>query len=224
MLGEFLNDVKEEVEDAWNWSQLRKILTFSTSSGVTVYNIGDASAINTQLTVADSDGNLFPLSSIEGYSTADASNEHSQILSMYNTNQDIMMKNMSDDFFNRVTYLGTTQNSDPTYWRTRGYDDQGDMNVEIYPVPNGVHDIKVWTYQPQDELSTDASVLVLTSAERAILYGTWAMAISERGEDGGQLYDEIAKKYNDYLSTAIARDRAMYDSAVEGAEGDWVVV
>ena len=29
MVGEFLNDVKEEVESAWTWSQLRTELNFS---------------------------------------------------------------------------------------------------------------------------------------------------------------------------------------------------
>ena len=98
------------------------------------------------------------------------------------------------------------------------------MIIELYPVPDTVYDFTCWAYNPQEPLTTDISVLVLSCAETAIMHGTWARCISERGEDGGQLFDEVTKKYNDYLATAISRDRSHYDSADDGAEGDWVVV
>lgn len=224
MVGEFLNDVKEEVEDAWNWSQLRVDLSFSTVAGTSLYNLGNADITATGLTVIDSDGNAFFVSSVEGYSPLDASNERTQILGIYNTTQDDELYNKSDKYFNRVTKLGTQQNSAPSCYRTKGYDNSGDMLVELYPVPDATYNIECWVYNPQEPLTTDTSVLVLSCAETAIIHGTWAKCISERGEDGGQLFDEVTKKYNDYLATAISRDRANFDSSDDGAEGDWVVV
>ena len=224
MVGEFLNDVKEEVESAWTWSQLRTELNFSTTSGKSLYNLGNADITSTALSVIDSDGNLFQVTKVEGYDTEDASNERTKILGVYNTSSDNELRNMSDKYFNRVTKLGTQQQSLPSYWRTRGYDNQGDMIIELYPVPDTVYDFTCWAYNPQEPLTTDVSVLVLSCAETAIMHGTWARCISERGEDGGQLFDEVTKKYNDYLATAISRDRSHYDSADDGAEGDWVVV
>jgi hypothetical protein len=224
MVGEFFNDVKEEVEDAWNWSQLRAELDFNTTSGNSLYNLGDADVTSTALTVIDSDGNIFYVSSVEGYNTEDASNERTQILGIFNNTQKIELHNKSDRYFNRVTKLGTQQNSLPDSYRTKGYDNNGDMIVELYPVPDATYAMTCWVYNPQEPLITDASVLVLSCAETAIIHGTWAKCISERGEDGGQLFDEVTKKYNDYLATAIARDRAHYDSSDDGAEGDWVVV
>lgn len=223
-IGEFLNDVKQEVEDAWNWSQLRQLLTINTTAGSSEYNLGDADDTTTNVTVVDSDGNTFVVSSIEGYDTEDISNERTQILSMWNTTDDYMLKRVSDSFMNRHTLIGTQQNSSPTYYRTKGYDSNGDHVVELYPVPDSAYVIKTWVYNPQDPLSTDTSQLVLTAAETAIIYGTWAMAISERGEDGGKLYDEVFGRYQSYLATAIARDKEQYSGTESGAEGDWSVV
>lgn len=39
LLGIFVNDVKKEVEDAWNWNVLRNIVTVSTSSGTSLYTL-----------------------------------------------------------------------------------------------------------------------------------------------------------------------------------------
>lgn len=192
MIGDFLNDIKEEVEDAWNWGQLRALTTITTASGTSVYDV-------------DASGNT--------------SNERSQVLSMWNTTQDYEIRLQSDAFFNRLTLVGTQQNNTPSWYRPKGCNATGDKQVELYPVPNGIDTIKVWLYNPQDDLSADTDTLSLSSAQKAIVYGTWAMAISERGEDGGQLYDEVTAKYKFYLDTAISMDRASYED-----EADWVVV
>ncbi len=39
LLGIFVNDVKREIEDAWNWNVLRNIVTVSTVSGTSVYTL-----------------------------------------------------------------------------------------------------------------------------------------------------------------------------------------
>lgn len=222
MVGEFINDVKEEVEDSWNWGQLRAELDFNTATTKAKYNLGDTNADNSSHNTIAADGVLTPVTPT-GYSRTNSSNERTQILGVYNNTQQSELRNMSDKYFSRVTYLGTQQNSLPSYYRSKGYDNNGDMIIEVYPVPDKVYAITCWVYAPQEPLTTDTSILALSCAETAIIYGSWAKCISERGEDGGQLFDEVTKKYNDYLSTAIARDRAHYDSADEGAEGDWVV-
>ena len=222
-VGEFLNDVKQEVEDAWNWSQLRQLVTLNTQAGVSEYNLGDASIDSTNVVVLDSDGNSFSVGGIVGYDVEDITNERTQILSMWNTTQDYWLQKVSDGWMNRHTLIGSQQNSSPSYFRTKGYDTSGDMVVELYPVPDSAYVIKTWVYNPQDPLETDESQLVLTCAELAIIYGTWAMAISERGEDGGKLYDEVFGRYQSYLQTAIARDKEQYADTESGSEGDWVI-
>ena len=218
MVGEFLNDVKEEVESAWTWSQLRTELNFSTTSGKSLYNLGNADITSTALSVIDSDGNLFQVTKVEGYDTEDASNERTKILGVYNTSSDSELRNMSDKYFNRVTKLGTQQQSLPSYWRTRGYDNQGDMIIELYPVPDTVYDFTCWAYNPQEPLTTDISVLVLSCAETAIMHGTWARCISERGEDGGSQSSIVAAEAIAELNKAVILDNSNIEF-----ENDWYV-
>jgi len=39
LIGEFINEVKREVEDTWNWTSLRKTVTIPTVDGTSVYTI-----------------------------------------------------------------------------------------------------------------------------------------------------------------------------------------
>ena len=39
MIGDFINEVKREVEDAWNWTSLRRTETVSTVNGTRSYNL-----------------------------------------------------------------------------------------------------------------------------------------------------------------------------------------
>ena len=68
-------------------------------------------------------------------------------------------------------------------------------------------------------MSTDDEKLTLSLGRQAMIYGAWGLCISERGEDGGQLMDEIMQKYGFHLQTAIALDRRSYPN-----EGDVEVV
>lgn len=43
MLGDFVNEVKREVEDAWDWTSLRRTETVSTVSGTRTYNLPSTS-------------------------------------------------------------------------------------------------------------------------------------------------------------------------------------
>jgi hypothetical protein len=91
--------------------------------------------------------------------------------------------------------------------------------VELLATPDGVYTIKAEVVNPQKELTTDDEKVALSLAKKAMVYGTWGLCISERGEDGGQLMDEITNKYGFFLQTAIELDRRSYPG-----EGDFEVV
>lgn len=42
LIGDFVNDAKKEVEDAWDWSCFRKTVTLSTTAGVSSYEVNTA--------------------------------------------------------------------------------------------------------------------------------------------------------------------------------------
>ena len=189
MVASFLNDVKQECEDAWGWGQLRETVQFDTVSGTSLYSL--------------------PLTTVR-----------TKLLSMWNTTQNSRMRHVTEDYYNRSTLIGTQSNAGPSYYRDRGINAATEYKqVELLSVPDGVYTIKAEIVNPQKDLSTDDETLKLSLGRQAMIYGTWALCISERGEDGGQLMDEVTQKYGFHLQTAIELDRRSYPN-----EGDVEVV
>tara|TARA_R100001082_G_scaffold90419_1_gene56908 strand:+ start:6642 stop:7310 length:669 start_codon:yes stop_codon:yes gene_type:complete len=189
MVASFLNDVKQECEDAWNWGQLRKTVEFDTVSGTSLYSL-PSTTVRTKL------------------------------LSMWNTTQNSRIRHVTEDYYNRSTLIGTQSNAGPSYYRDRGINAATEhKQIELLATPDGVYTIKAEIVNPQKDLSTDDEKLTLSMARQAMIYGVWGLCISERGEDGGQLMDEIQQKYAFHLSTAIQLDRRSYPN-----EGDLEVV
>ena len=177
MVASFLNDVKQECEDAWGWGQLRETIEFDTVASTSLYSL--------------------PLTTLR-----------TKLLSMWNTTQNSRMRQVTEDYFNRSTFIGTQSNAIPSYYRDRGINPATEYKqVELLATPDGVYTIKAEVVNPQKDLSTDDEKLTLSLGRQAMIYGTWGLCISERGEDGGQLMDEITQKYGFHLQTAIALDR-----------------
>ena len=59
LIGEFVNDAKVQVEDAWNWSALRNTLTVSTTDNIFHYNLTDSKNNITILDVVNDTSNYF---------------------------------------------------------------------------------------------------------------------------------------------------------------------
>ena len=189
MVASFLNDVKQECEDAWGWGQLRETVQFDTVSGTSLYSL--------------------PLTTVR-----------TKLLSMWNTTQNSRMRHVTEDYYNRSTLIGTQSNAGPSFYRDRGIHAATEYKqVELHATPDGVYTIKAEIVNPQKDLSTDDEKVILSIAKQALIYGTWGLCISERGEDGGQLMDEITQKYGFHLQTAISLDRRSYPD-----EGDIEVV
>tara|TARA_R100001480_G_scaffold82999_1_gene91325 strand:- start:649 stop:1041 length:393 start_codon:yes stop_codon:yes gene_type:complete len=130
------------------------------------------------------------------------------------------MRQVTEDYYNKSTLVGTQSNAIPIYYRDRGINAATEYKqVELLATPDGVYTIKAEVVNPQKDLSTDDEKLTLSLGRQAMIYGAWGLCISERGEDGGQLMDEIMQKYGFHLQTAIALDRRSYPN-----EGDVEVV
>ena len=59
LIGEFVNDARRIVEDAWDWSALRKTITVTTSSGVFNYTITETNNSFKILDVINDTSNFF---------------------------------------------------------------------------------------------------------------------------------------------------------------------
>lgn len=178
---EMINEVKREVEDAWDWTVLRGQYTFNTSAGTSDYNLTGA-------------GHRFRVLK-EPETGAPA---------VYNTTDQYRLSERSSQWIRRIQGTSTVSQQDPAYYAFEGQDASGDPGVVLYSTPDGTKTIEFNLVVPQADLAADATELSVP--DYPVILGTWARCISERGEDGGMGYQEIDKKYHDALSDAIAQD------------------
>ena len=101
---------------------------------------------------------------------------------------------------------GSNVDSDsPVYYGINGVNASDELQVEVYPVPDNSTDVINFNMKiPEATLSDDTDTTSFPS--RVLIYGAWAMAITERGEDGGASYEEVSGKYMTALADAIALD------------------
>lgn len=171
LIGEFVNDVKREVEDAWNWSSLRTTYTITTAPPLFNY-VMTGSGVRLRIIDVYDDTN----------------------------NSEVIWKPTS--WFDKAYQAGTNQSGKPYAYNLNGVDPNGDTQVDIFPVPDGVYDIRVNAVVPQQELTADASVILVPYM--IVVEGAVSRAMSERGNDGGNMDQEL--RYHNILADYIAID------------------
>ncbi len=177
LIGEFVNDAKRQVEDAYPWNALSETLTAVTADGIFNY-------------VLVGSGQRF------------------RVIDVLNDTSNIIVQNSTTRWMNEKFLLTSIQKGSPAYYNFNGTNSNGDTQVDLFPIPNGVYDIRFNVIKPQVALSADADKLLIPS--EPVIFNATARAIAERGEDGGILAGEMAFIYNQSLSDAIAIESGRY--------------
>lgn len=170
LIAELVNVVKREIENSWNWHCLRETLTATTSDGNFNYVLYGAGTT-------------------------------SRILNVYNDTDDIVMHPRSGEWFDRnMRMVDTVQKDSPMYYNINGVSQYGDMQMDFYPVPDGVYTIRINIAKQQDYLTTESEDVLINP--ELLIEGVLARAISERGEDGGMPDQEL--RYRTMLADLIS--------------------
>jgi hypothetical protein len=177
LIGEFVNDAKRQVEDAYPWNALSDTLTASTADGIFNY-------------ILNGSGQRF------------------RIIDVLNDSSNVVVQNATTRWMNDQFLLTTAQRGSPSYYNFNGTNSNGDTQVDLYPIPDGVYEIRFNVIKPQVALTADADILLVPS--EPVIFNAAARAIAERGEDGGILAGEMAYIYNQSLADAIAIESGRY--------------
>ena len=177
LIGEFVNDAKRQVEDAYAWNALSETLSASTTDGIFNY-------------VLEGSGQRF------------------RMIDVLNDTSNSVVQNATTRWMNEQFLLTSVQRGSPAYYNFNGTDSNGDTQVDLFPIPNGVYEIRFNIIKPQVALSADADTLLVPS--EPVIFNATARAIAERGEDGGILAGEMAFIYNQSLADAIAIESGRY--------------
>jgi hypothetical protein len=178
LIGRFINDAKRQVEDSYTWNALSETLTVTTSANLFNY-------------VLTGIGQRFKV--------IDVINSQSDWFLNYETT-----RKMDELFLNSGTVLVGA----PDRYNFNGVDSNGDTQVDLYPIPDGVYDIYFNVIKPQAEF-TLASTQIKVPSE-PVIFLAYAKALNERGEDNGINSVEAYELYRQSLSDHIAAEANRY--------------
>lgn len=185
LVGDFVNDAKKSVEDAWDWSALRTTLTISTTAGVFNYVMTGA-------------GNQLKV--LHAYNDSDNFDMQYQTPLWFD---DKYMKQEPQSGSPRYyTFNGVNANGDTQVEVYPKPDTTGTL-LRFNVVLRGDITDSGTVLRP-DELVNDTDQLIIPS--QPIIHLAVALLARERGETGGTSAPEYFQIADRYLSDAIAMD------------------
>ena len=144
-----------------------------------------------------------------------SSGQEIKILDAINQTTGMHLRQVGKTYINTVTY--PSQNTgEPLYYGFNGSDASNNLKVDLSPVPTEAHTISFDIIKFQDDLTEAATVISVP--EKPVVLGAWAMAIAERGEDGGTQSSLMAQESIEALKQAI-----ILDSGNTRYETDWYI-
>lgn len=131
-----------------------------------------------------------------------------RVMDVLNDTSDATLRNAPSSWMNRQYLLTDTQKGEPTYYNFNGVDANGDTQVDLYPIPDGVYNVRFNLVVPQADLVADNTRILVPNHLVALL--TYSKAIAERGEDAGVVSSEAYQMYRLALADAVAIERNHY--------------
>lgn len=180
LIGEFVNDAKREVEDAWDWQALRGAATFTSTPGTAIYNLP---TINERSRLLEDECGRPMAFDITTGST-------------------LQLQTVDVDYKDGVRNLNPVTNAQPLHFSLTC--DGSTYTVEFLDTPEQARDYKFYFCIPSDPLETSIDELRVPWApvvNLATLY-----ALDERGEEIGEPGSKAWIRYNNSLADAIAFD------------------
>jgi hypothetical protein len=187
LIGDFVNDARAEVENAWNWSSLRTTLSLTTTADIFNYELN-------------------------------GSKNNFNVIDVINDTTNMFMEYKSGQAFDKLflTQEPVVKGA-PSDYNWNGVSADGDTQVDIYPIPDGVYTIRFNVLLRNTELTANSDVIKIP--HRPIVLLAFAKAIEERGEDGGN-----TSQYAYGTGMRALADEIAYDAARRPEDTIWYPV
>jgi hypothetical protein len=213
VIAALVNDAKDSVEDAWQWSGLRTMDTFQliqTDPQVSGNTIALPGSVDTSYVVHN----------IAVYPNATASPAYTGVRSWLRPISGAQMRvryadpeAVQENRPAQYAILGRAQLTGPTPFAPAQL---GQIAATIYPVPtDGEYWVEIDKVAKQPDLAAAEDTILVPSLPVYSL--ATALASRERGEVGGTPTSELFGMAEAHLSDAIAYDSALFEN-----EMDWV--
>ena len=150
---------------------------------------------------ADTTASLF------NYSLVD-SGQRFRIIDVIDDTSNAILELQTTAQMNKLFLLQTAQKGAPKYYNFNGVDANGDTQVDLYPIPDGVYNLRFNIIKPSLPLSASTDTVLIPS--EPIIFNATARAMAERGEDGGIASNEQYALFKQSLGDAIALESGRY--------------
>ena len=131
-----------------------------------------------------------------------------KVLDVWNDTKDFEMEYRTGYWFDQQFLGATPAKGSPTNYNFNGVSVARNTQVDLFPIPDGVYDLRFNVTLRNGELVNDTDTVMIPP--RPIFLLATAMAIEERGEDGGQQSINAYAAAQSALSDEIAMDAARH--------------
>lgn len=131
-----------------------------------------------------------------------------RVIDVYNDTEDSELRYAPTSWMNRQFIITDNQKGEPEYYNFNGVDENGDTQVDLWPIPDSVYTLRFNMIIPQADLAADNDRILVPDHLVAML--AYSKAIAERGEDSGLLSSEAYQMYRLALADAVAIERNHY--------------
>lgn len=138
----------------------------------------------------------------------EGSGQRFRIMDVINDTTDNQLKLQTSEQFNRWFLMSTAQRAEPMYYNFNGTNSAGDTQVDLYPVPDRVYNLRFNITRPQPPLSANSDILLIP--HEPVIFGAVARGMAERGEDGGMDSNAMYALYQQSIADAISLESGRY--------------
>jgi len=136
------------------------------------------------------------------------SGQRFRVIDAVNDSTDDYLRLKTTQDMNQLFLMTSTESGAPRYYNFNGTNSDGDTQVDVYPIPDGVYNLRFNIIKPQVALSANGDSLLVPP--EPVIFGAVARAMVERGEDGGLAANEVYALYKQSLGDAIALESGRY--------------
>lgn len=131
-----------------------------------------------------------------------------RVIDVLNDTSNYVMRNATTRWMNDMFLIANPAKGAPMYYNFNGTDTNGDTLIDVFPIPNGVYNLRFNVIRPQVELASNSDKLLVP--HEPVILGALARAQAERGEDGGVQSAETYALFKQSLADAISLESARY--------------
>lgn len=123
-------------------------------------------------------------------------------LDVYNYTNKNWLNSRTTDWMDRAFAVDDVTTGSPSVYAWNGVSSTGNMEVDLYPIPNTIQTLRFNMTSPQPPLKIDADPMFVPAM--LVVENAVARAIEERGEDGGSSNQQ--QRYQNMLADFISME------------------